>query len=96
MIVVAGKPKPRHARPDAADADSGEGGDRILTKPIPIMQRAELNLIQRIWLEVLWLGARLFAILPYWLKYYVIEDLIYFLLCYCHPLPPEGGVDESV
>ena len=46
------------------------------------MQRAELNLIQRIWLEVLWLGARLFAILPYWLKYYVIEDLIYFLLCY--------------
>lgn len=47
------------------------------------MQRAELNLIQRIWLEVLWLGARLFAILPYWLKYYVIEDLIYFLLCYC-------------
>lgn len=23
VIVVAGKPKPRHARPDAADADSG-------------------------------------------------------------------------
>ena len=28
-------------------------------------KRTELNLLQRIWLEILWVLARLFAVLPY-------------------------------
>lgn len=47
------------------------------------MQPTELNIIQRIWLEVLWLLARLFAVLPHWFKYYVVGNLIYFILCHC-------------
>lgn len=42
-----------------------------------------LNLLQRIWLEFLWLLARFFAILPYWFKYYVVETLLFVLLHYC-------------
>ena len=41
------------------------------------------NLFQRIWLEILWALARLFAVLPYWFKYYVVENLIFFILYYC-------------
>ncbi|WP_295938804.1 lysophospholipid acyltransferase family protein [uncultured Alistipes sp.] len=47
------------------------------------MKRAELNFGQKILLETLWLGARLFAMLPYWFKYYVIENLLFFILYYC-------------
>lgn len=47
------------------------------------MKRTELNIAQKIWLEVLWTGARLFAVLPYWFKYYVVENLVFFLLYYC-------------
>ncbi len=43
----------------------------------------ELTLMQRIALESLWLLARGFAVLPYWFKYYVVEDLLYLLLYYC-------------
>ena len=46
-------------------------------------KRTELNLLQRIWLEILWVLARLFAVLPYWFKYYVVENLIFFILYYC-------------
>lgn len=42
-----------------------------------------LNLFQRLWLEMMWLLARLFAILPYWFKYYVVESVLFVLLCYC-------------
>ena len=38
------------------------------------------NLFQRIWLEILWALARLFAVSPYWFKYYVVENLIFFIL----------------
>ena len=41
------------------------------------------NLFQRIWLEILWALARLFAVSPYWFKYYVVENLIFFILYYC-------------
>lgn len=47
------------------------------------MKRTELNVAQKIWLEVLWTGARLFAVLPYWFKYYVVENFVFFLLYYC-------------
>ena len=44
-------------------------------------KHTQLNLLQRIWLEVLWQLARFFAILPYWFKYYVVENLMFVLLC---------------
>ena len=47
------------------------------------MKRTELNFIQRIWLEFLWLGARVFAVMPYWFKYYIVENLLFFILYYC-------------
>lgn len=42
-----------------------------------------LTSLQRIWLELMWQLARLFAVLPYWFKYYVVESLLFVLLCYC-------------
>ena len=39
--------------------------------------------MQRIGLEALWLGARVFAAMPYWFKYYVVENLFFVLLRYC-------------
>lgn len=42
----------------------------------------ELNFGQRIGLEVLWWGAKLFAVLPYWFKFYVVEPMLYFVLCH--------------
>lgn len=46
------------------------------------MNRTEMTLLQRVELELLWLWAWLFAVMPYWFKYYVVENLLYFLLCY--------------
>lgn len=46
-------------------------------------KRTQLNRFQRVRLEVLWLMARFFAILPYWFKYYVVETLLFVLLYYC-------------
>ena len=46
-------------------------------------KRMQLNRFQRVRLEVLWLMARFFAILPYWFKYYVVETLLFVLLYYC-------------
>ena len=47
------------------------------------MKTTKLTLIQRIGLESLWLGARGFAVMPYWFKYYVVENLLFVLLYYC-------------
>ena len=46
------------------------------------METPKLNLFQRLWLEILWGGMRLFAMLPYWFKYYVVENLFFCLLYY--------------
>lgn len=46
------------------------------------MNWTEMTLLQRAELELLWLWAWLFAVMPYWFKYYVVENLLYFLLCY--------------
>lgn len=46
------------------------------------METPKLNLFQRLWLEILWGGMRLFAMLPYWFKYYIVENGLFFLLCY--------------
>ncbi len=46
------------------------------------MKNPELNIAQRLWLEFLWSCSRLFAVMPYWFKYYVVENLIFFLLRY--------------
>ena len=47
------------------------------------MKTTELTFMQRIGLEALWLGARVFAAMPYWFQYYVVENLVFVLLCYC-------------
>lgn len=47
------------------------------------MQNPNLTFIQRILLESLWLASRLFAVLPYWFKFYVAEDVLFFILYYC-------------
>lgn len=47
------------------------------------MHRPELNILQRVGLEILWAVSRLFAVLPYWFKYYVVENLLFFVLYYC-------------
>lgn len=41
-----------------------------------------LNIWQRVLLEIVWFKARLFAMMPYWFKFYVVLPFIYFLLCY--------------
>ena len=46
------------------------------------MKRTDLNLIQRIALEVLWISAYLFSVMPRWFKYHVVENLLYVLLYY--------------
>ncbi len=43
----------------------------------------EMNWLQRIGLESLWMSARLFAMSPYWFKYYIVENLLFFLLYHC-------------
>lgn len=47
------------------------------------MKTTELTLMQRIGLETLWACIRVFAVMPYWFKYYVVENLIFVLLYYC-------------
>jgi len=47
------------------------------------MKREELNFGQRVALELLWGLARLFAVMPYWFKYHVVENLLFVLLCHC-------------
>ncbi|WP_300798080.1 lysophospholipid acyltransferase family protein [uncultured Alistipes sp.] len=47
------------------------------------MRSNELNVAQRVWLECLWQTSRLFAMMPYWFKYYVVENLLFVLLYYC-------------
>ena len=47
------------------------------------MKTTELTLMQRIGLETLWACVRVFAAMPYWFKYYVVENLIFVLLYYC-------------
>lgn len=42
----------------------------------------DLTLLQRIALELLWAAAWLFSILPYWVKFYLFEPLLYFVLCH--------------
>lgn len=46
------------------------------------MKRTDLTILQRFRLETLWLGARAFALMPYWFKYYVVENLLFGLLYY--------------
>ena len=46
------------------------------------MNRPRLTFVQRIGLELLWLLARAVAVMPYWVKYYVIENLLFVLLFY--------------
>jgi len=46
------------------------------------VELSELNFMQRLRLEIAWGCMRLFAMMPYWFKYYVAENLLYVLLCY--------------
>ena len=47
------------------------------------MQRDGLNFMQKVGLEILWFLCRAFAVMPYWFKYYVVENFLFFLLYYC-------------
>ncbi len=47
------------------------------------MKNRDLNIAQRLLLEFLWQASRLFAVMPYWFKYYVVENVLFFLLYYC-------------
>ncbi len=38
---------------------------------------------QRAQLETLWALCRGFALLPYWFRYYVVENIVFFVLYYC-------------
>lgn len=46
------------------------------------MENPKLNIAQRAWLEIMWGTMRLFAVMPYWFKYYIVENLLFFLLYY--------------
>ena len=46
------------------------------------MRPSKLNFAQRAWLEFLWASMRLFAVMPYWFKFYVVENVLFFLLCH--------------
>lgn len=46
------------------------------------MSDRKLNIGRRISLELLWFAARLFSMMPYWFKFYIVEDFIYFLFRY--------------
>ena len=46
------------------------------------MENPRLNIAQRVWVEILWGGMRFFAAMPYWFKYYVVENVFFFLLYY--------------
>ncbi|MDE5708745.1 MAG: lysophospholipid acyltransferase family protein [Alistipes sp.] len=46
------------------------------------METPKLNLLQRLRLESLWGGMRLFAVMPYWFKYRIAGSFLFFLLCY--------------
>lgn len=47
------------------------------------MAAPTLNFAQKIALELLWLFASLFARLPRWFKFYIVQETLYFLLHYC-------------
>ena len=46
------------------------------------MEHSALTFAQRVRLEAAWGSMRLFAMMPYWFKFYVVGELLYFLLCY--------------
>lgn len=46
------------------------------------MDTPKLNIAQRVWLEFLWLASRIFAVMPYWFKYYIVENFIFVMLCH--------------
>lgn len=47
------------------------------------MSNVKITFFQRVQLEILWFLCRGFALLPYWFRYYVFENLIFVILCYC-------------
>ncbi len=42
----------------------------------------DLTIWQRAALEIIWFKARIFAMMPYWFKFYVAQPFFYFVLCY--------------
>lgn len=43
----------------------------------------KMTFLQRMQLETLWCLCRGFAVLPYWFRYYVVENIVFFVLYYC-------------
>lgn len=46
----------------------------------PIAEKQELGFWSKVTLESLWIFCKIFAWLPYWFRYYVVEDIIYGVL----------------
>lgn len=46
------------------------------------MKEIRLNAMQRLTVETAWAAMLLFARMPYWFKYHVVENLLYVLLCH--------------
>ena len=42
-----------------------------------------MTFVRRLQVEVLWALCRGFAALPYWFRYYVVENIVFFVLYYC-------------
>lgn len=42
-----------------------------------------MTFFQRLQLETLWYSCRAFAVLPYWFRYFVVENVVFFVLYYC-------------
>ena len=47
------------------------------------MRSEKLNFLQRLTLETLWIAAKAFAVMPYWFKYHVVENLVFLLIYHC-------------
>lgn len=43
----------------------------------------KMTFFQRLQLETLWYSCRAFAVLPYWFRYFVVENVVFFVLYYC-------------
>lgn len=54
-----------------------------MSKIQPMKSSVKMNFFQRLQLETLWYSCRAFAVLPYWFRYFVVENVVFFVLYYC-------------
>lgn len=54
-----------------------------MSKIQPMKSSVKMTFFQRLQLETLWYSCRAFAVLPYWFRYFVVENVVFFVLYYC-------------